>query len=296
MLSLMRRYLQILSLCSVIALAGCSNAQPDPAAQPAEVQKIVSILTAKDAAAVENTTVAATGWGTLKGKITLSAKPGALAPLLCNKDEGTCCRETLVDNSLVTGSGNGLANVFVFIKSKGKKPVRVHEDYAKKEGTEVVLDNVKCMFQPHCAAVWTKQKLLLKNSDAVGHNTNYGSQSQSFNVLLNAGGEPMERPPFKGGENKPNELSCNIHPWMKGYLLVRDNPYFALTNENGEFEIPNMPAGEELEIAFWHERNQQLTKASGKLELKNGVLKVKLPENETTEVAFTFDPADFGAN
>ncbi len=291
----MTRTLQLLSLFTLLALAGCSNAQPDPAAQPAEVEKIKSILTAKDAAAANTNTVAATGWGTLKGKITLSAKPTPFQDLVCNKDVGVCCVEPLKDNSLVTGSGNGLANVFVFIKSKGKTPVRVHEDYAKKEGTEVVLDNVKCMFTPHCAAVWTKQKLMLKNSDAAGHNTNYASPSQSFNVLLTPAAPPIEKT-FKAGENKPGELSCNIHPWMKGLLLVRDNPYFALTNENGEFEIPNMPAGEKLEIVFWHERNQRLTKASGELKLNNGVLQVTLPENGTTEVAFTFDPAEFGAN
>jgi len=293
MITMTRCYaLTILFAC--FAVSGCNQPKPDPAAQPAEVEKIVSILTAKDMAAVESTGVAATGWGTLKGKITLSAKPAPLADLTCNKDEGTCCREKLVDNSIVTGSSNGLANVFVYLRSKGKTPVRVHEDYAKKEGTEVLLDNVKCMFEPHCAVVWTKQKLMIKNSDPVGHNTKYDSSIQGFNDLLAVNGAPLEKQ-FNKGENKPAGLSCSIHPWMQAKLLVRDNPYFAVTNDAGEFEIPNMPAGEELEITFWHERNEKLTKASGTLELKSGVLKVKLPENQATEVAFVIDPADLGA-
>jgi hypothetical protein len=283
-----------LSLLAILVVSGCTKAQPDPAAQPAEVEKITSILTAKNTAATDTNAVAATGWGTFKGKVTCSSKPTPFADLLCNKDEGTCCREKLVDNSLVTGPGNGVANVFVFLRSKGKTPVRTHEDYAKLEGKDVLLDNVKCMFYPHCAIVWNKQKLQIKNSDPVGHNTKYDSTTQGFNDLLTVGGAPLEKT-FKSGENKPAGLSCNIHPWMQGKLLVRDNPYFALTNENGEFEIPNMPAGEELEITFWHERNDKLTKASGTMQLKNGVLKVKLPENQTTEVAFVFDPADFGA-
>jgi hypothetical protein len=283
----------IFLLFTALAVTGCNQAKPDPAPQQAEVEKIVSILTAKDMAAAESTGAAATGWGTFKGKITVSAKPAPLKDLTCNKDEGTCCREKLVDNSIVTGSGNGLANVFVFLRSKGKTPVRVHEDYAKKEGTDVVLNNVKCMFEPHCAAIWTKQKLQLKNSDAVGHNTKFDSPLQGFNDILNSGGAPLEKT-FKAGENKPSGLSCSIHPWMKGNLLIRDNPYFALTNDAGEFEIPNMPAGEELEISFWHERNDKLTKVSGTFQLKNGVLKLKLPENQATEVAFVVDPSDLG--
>ena len=284
--------LKLLSLLVALAASGCTNAKPDPAAQPAEVEKIVSILTKKDSAAVESTGPAATGWGTLKGKITLSAMSAPPGELTCNKDEGTCCREKLIDKSLLVGSGNGVANVFVYLRGKGKTPVRVHEDYSKKEGTDVVLNNEKCMFHPHCAAVWTKQKLQLKNSDSVGHNTKYDSNFNGFNDIMNAGA--LLEKTFKVGENKPVGLSCNIHPWMKGQLLVRDNPYFALTNENGEFEIPNMPAGEEIEITFWHERNEKLTKASGTMQLQSGVLKVKLPENQTTDLAFVFDPTDFG--
>ncbi len=290
----MTRFCTLLSLFATLVASGCNPAKPDPAAQPAEVEKIVSILTAKDSTAVESTGPAATGWGTLKGKITLSAMPAPPGELTCNKDEGTCCREKLVDNSLLVGSGNGVANVFVYLRSKGKTPVRVHDDYAKQEGTDVVLNNVKCMFEPHCAALWTKQKLQIKNSDQVGHNTKYDSSIQGFNDLLNVGGAPLEKT-FKSGENKPAGLSCSIHPWMQGKLLVRDNPYFALTNDQGEFEIPNMPAGEDLEITFWHERNEKLTKASGTMQLKNGVLKMKLPENQTTDVAFVFDPTDFGS-
>jgi len=289
----MTRSLTLTLLLAALAVTGCNQPKPDPAPQAAEVDKIVSILTAKDAAAADTNAVAATGWGTLKGKITLSAMPAPPGELTCNKDEGTCCREKLIDNSLLVGSSNGVANVFVFLRSKGKTPVRVHEDYAKKEGTEVVLDNVKCMFQPHCAAVWTKQKLMIKNSDPVGHNTKYDSSIQGFNDLLNVGGAPLEKT-FKAGENKPAGISCSIHPWMQGKLLVRDNPYFALTNDQGEFEIPNLPAGEELEISFWHERNEKLTKASGDLQLKGGVLKLKLAENQTAEAAFVFDPAEFG--
>ena len=55
-------------------------------------------------------------------------------------------------------------------------------------------------------------------------------------------------------ERLPGLVDCNIHPWMKGYLLVRDNPYMAVTGNDGSFLIANLPAGE-WEFQAWHERS-----------------------------------------
>ena len=53
-------------------------------------------------------------------------------------------------------------------------------------------------------------------------------------------------------------VSCSIHPWMRGWLLVRDTPYMAVTDQDGRFEIKRLPVGQ-WEFAFWHERAQFLT-------------------------------------
>ena len=45
---------------------------------------------------------------------------------------------------------------------------------------------------------------------------------------------------------------CNIHSWMRAYIGVLDHPYFAVTGENGLFEIGNVPPGE-YTIGAWHE-------------------------------------------
>ena len=37
-------------------------------------------------------------------------------------------------------------------------------------------------------------------------------------------------------------------------MLPRNDKYFAVTKDDGSFEIPNLPAGEEVEIQVWHER------------------------------------------
>ena len=50
----------------------------------------------------------------------------------------------------------------------------------------------------------------------------------------------------------PVTVKCNIHPWMTAYYFVMDHPYFAVTNEKGEFKIDGLPAGE-YTLAAWHE-------------------------------------------
>ena len=53
-------------------------------------------------------------------------------------------------------------------------------------------------------------------------------------------------------EERPVMLSCDIHPWMKGRIAVFDHPYFALTRDDGTFEIKDAPAGDYL-IYIQHE-------------------------------------------
>jgi uncharacterized protein (DUF2141 family) len=47
-------------------------------------------------------------------------------------------------------------------------------------------------------------------------------------------------------------IKCDFHPWMEAYLFVMDHPYFAVTDEMGQFKIVGLPAGE-YTLAAWHE-------------------------------------------
>ncbi|MGC4003468.1 MAG: hypothetical protein QM811_10160 [Pirellulales bacterium] len=214
-------------------------------------------------------------WGSIKGKFVVTGKVPEPAAVVCNKDPATCCKEKLVDESLVVSKEGGLANVFVYARSKVAK---IHPDYDKAAASPVVLDNKACVFHPHAVAVWTKQKLSLKNSDDVGHNTNYGSPTaNNFNVLI-APGQAVEKS-LTAAENLPQNISCNIHPWMQAKLLVRDNPYFAVSAADGTFGIKNIPSTEEVEFVVWHEKVGYLktlkfsggeTDAKGRFKMKVG--------------------------
>src|SRR4030066_803967 len=46
-------------------------------------------------------------------------------------------------------------------------------------------------------------------------------------------------------------LLCNIHPDMEGYILVLQNPYFAVPDKDGKYQIPNVPPGA-YNLKIWY--------------------------------------------
>ena len=68
----------------------------------------------------------------------------------------------------------------------------------------------------------------------------------------------------------PTMVTCNIHPWMKAYAVFRKDGYVAVSAADGTFTIPDLPAGELLEMQVWHERSSG---PNGALGLDNPALK-----------------------
>ena len=200
------------------------------------------------AIALGTSSLSAAEWGTLKGRIVVDGKAPTMKPIDSTKD-AVCAAVKLTEETVVVGDKGGLKNVVVFVRTKG---VDVHPDYKQEAGKKVVLDNKNCRFDPHVVGLWTEQTLVLKNSDPTAHNSKVeGFANGAINPLIPANGEVEQK--FSAAETTPSPVTCNIHPWMKGYIVIRDNPYFAVTDENGEFTIENLPAGKALEFQVWHE-------------------------------------------
>jgi len=117
----------------------------------------------------------------------------------------------------------------------------------------------------------------------VGHNSNLQPLGdQAVNPLIPANGKIDYK--FNRAQTIPVPITCNIHPWMKGYILPRDNPYTAISAEDGTFTLKNLPVGK-LEFQVWHEKSgyvdtPQWKKGKFEMEIKPGANTlgdVKLP-------------------
>jgi plastocyanin len=186
-------------------------------------------------------------WGDLEGTFVFKGTPPTPAKLQITKDQEFCGKHNVVDETVVVNKeNNGLANVCVYLLAD--KPT-VHPDYEKDAKAEVVLDNENCRFSPHVAAIRVGQSLVLGNKDPIGHNTKADFFNNTpFNDLIPAGGSIKKT--FTVAEGTPSPLSCSIHPWMNAYLLIREDPYFAVSDKDGKILIKNLPAGERTFVVW----------------------------------------------
>ena len=275
----------------VVLTPGCMSERVESPTADVDAAKQLRVVLASTTAAGGGAAAAAsgTGWGTLKGRFVFAGDPGAPKTLNADKDMEVCSKAgmKLLDRSLlVDPSSKGLANVVVF----ARKTSRVKE--ATPPQTPVVFDQKQCEFLSPVLAARVGQPVDVKNSDPIGHNTNIAGTA--FNQLIPSGQGTVYKPESETG--MPTMVTCNIHPWMKTYAVFRKDGYVAVSAADGSFTIPDLPAGEPLELQVWHERATGPNGALGldKPELKwtpKGRFQIKIEADEVKDVGTLEVPA-----
>jgi plastocyanin len=205
---------------------------------------VLCLLMATVAMAAEYEIVAVADGGSLSGKITTKAAASS-TPIETTKDQQVC-HATVPDESVVVGEGGGLANCIVYFVdvASGKDP-------ASMPAPE--LANVGCRYRPHVQSMMVGEQLTIKNEDPILHNTHtYDDGDKTvFNLAL-----PIQGQTIKKRMKKPGlvHAKCDAgHTWMDGYVWVNQNPYYAVTDANGAFEITDVPEGD-YTVVVWHEK------------------------------------------
>lgn len=233
---------------------------------------------------------ASDGFGTLKGKVVIEGNKPTLKFLVNKgdagvKDAAVCATVDVPNEALLTGAdGKGVKYALVYLP----KPTAVNpEAVSAAQAAKVVFDQKNCVFVPHVIGFMKGQSIDIVSSDPVGHNVNAKMRANgASNNLLGPGQKTTFTP--KAAEGRPSEVTCDIHPWMKAYWLILDNPYFAVTDENGNFEIKNAPAGTQ-KVVVWQEAVQFVTPPSGS--------DVTIPKDGVTEnLEFKVDSAKVKIN
>jgi Carboxypeptidase regulatory-like domain len=189
--------------------------------------------------------------GTVSGTITTSAK-GA-APVRVTIDQKVCGNE-LPDEAIVVDAQGRLANAVVILTG------------IKRAATvEAVVTNEKCRFGPRVQLARPNASIRTTSKDPILHTTQAQREDgrSIFNVALPMPGLNITKPIGGAGTVR---LSCNTHPWMRGWMIVTDEAA-AISGADGTFTIDNVPAGT-YELRVWHEAlkgaPQKITVMAGK--------------------------------
>ncbi len=219
------------------------------------------------------------GVGSIVGQVVFEGTPPNLPPQFVAgaeiKDKEVCAAVDVPDERLVLGANNGVANVFVYMKKapKGAPSMSVPSE-------PIFFDQKNCKFLPHCLLVPVGQTVKVLSDDPIAHNThtNPAKNNGVSSVVPENDRTGVLELKYTRSED-PFSVTCDFHAWMKAYHMPIDHPYGAVTDENGNFEIKDVPAGDH-EFVVWHES------ASGNyLERK---LKVKVGGGSPTEVKISY--------
>jgi plastocyanin len=205
-------------------------------------------------------------FGTIKGKLVWGgsdtpAPQVKIAVGKADKDPTVCAAASaIVDRDLIVDpKTKGIKfGVAYLVRPKGQNPEAVKALVAKTAIAEI--DQKNCEFLPYVLAVHQDQQVNFKSSDPVNHNIRLTPFTNNpFNTILPANGSMTKQ---FAAERRAIPIACDIHPWMKGYLMVFDHPFFAVTGDDGSFEIQGVPAGEQ-KLVLWQSLKGYVSEGKG---------------------------------
>jgi plastocyanin len=217
---------------------------------PPEMPQQVVLLNAGNVVAVA--TGSSVGGGTLLGKVILRGSPPNPDTAIRTGADPKCRHsgEFKTENWKVADDGS-LADVVVWLETPGVNGVPLT--------VEPVMNQVGCRYEPHVMAITRGTTVAIENSDSTLHNVHglewHGRRfrpAELFN-FPQIGVRTDERRLDKASFVR---LECNVHPWMLGWIVVLDTPWFAVSGADGEFSITGVPSGEFI-LKAWHSQFDQ---------------------------------------
>jgi polysaccharide lyase family 4-like protein len=189
--------------------------------------------------------------GTITGTVKWSGPEPRGLDVPVNKDPEICDPEShkrINLERMVIGPDGGVANTIIYLKniSHGKE---MNLPVPRRS-----LDQKHCRYEPHILLVPQNAELAMKSSDAVLHTVRMDGAA-SFNLPFQFTDRVTTR-----NMNTPGlvNLRCNGgHVWMNAEMMVVPHPYYSVSDQNGRFELTDVPPGN-YEVVAWHEGWQVL--------------------------------------
>jgi plastocyanin len=184
----------------------------------------------------------------VSGTVKLDGKAPEMKPIDTSTVPGCKHDKPLMDEKVVIGQDNGLANVVVSIKKEEGQDLP--GDPPKEPGK---LDQKGCQYVPHVIAVQVGQTIKVANSDPLLHNVHTQPEKNTADNLA----QPNVNPGMKlkvPTDAEYYHVKCDVHPWMSAWIAVIDNPYFAVTDKDGKFTLPKGLKDGKYTLHVWQEK------------------------------------------
>jgi hypothetical protein len=222
-----RNWIWIFTALLIVSLAGCGKKEETTTEAPSET------TTAPPPTLIDQATV-----GEVDGKITFDGAKPKQQRIMMDQDP-VCVQKhstpVVAEDGGVNDNGT-LPNVFVYVKTGAEKYTFA------PPADPVVLDQDGCMYKPHVLGILAGQTLKIVSSDPTTHNIHpMPKDNMEWNMSQAPGAAPIEKKFARPEIMVP--VKCNQHPWMRAWIGVSANPFFAVSGSDGTFSIKGLPPG-----------------------------------------------------
>ena len=164
-----------------------------------------------------------------------------------------CAQEPIISDKIIVSEKGELKN-FALILDEERSKLKIPDAMLKPPAETHVLDNNKCLFQPKVLVARSGQTITVTNSDNTGHNSNFSFlKNAPANFLIPAGQSKdyVLKPDLVEPTAIP--IDCNVHPWMRAFVIVKQHPFVGVSDADGTIEIADLPVGSGAVFRLWHE-------------------------------------------
>jgi plastocyanin len=182
--------------------------------------------------------------GDILGRARLEGKAPPAETLHLTADHAVCGPETRPSEALILSASGGIKNAVAFLA----------QERIEGWGSSTIfqMDQRRCAFVPRVLIIPPGSTVEVLNSDGTLHNFHTVSR---LNPSLNLS-QPGRAKPLRVIFNHPEivQIKCDIHGtgFMTAWIIVASHPYYALTDDEGRFRIPDVSRGAHT-VEVWHE-------------------------------------------
>jgi plastocyanin len=180
--------------------------------------------------------------GSLKGTVVLKGAAPEPQKLPVTIDQYVCGKEKSAED-LVRSPEGGIRNAVVWLENPPPAPPA-----APPPAT--VMDQKECVFTPRVVVVAAGGRIDFLNSDRLLHNLH---STPNANPPFNRAQPRGRTIPITFPHPEIVRVNCDLHSWMRGWVVVAEHPFYAITDADGRFALPGLPPGR-YTVRVWQER------------------------------------------